>query len=261
MDTKVTYLGGATFLIEVGDMRMLTDPGFDPEGTEKSEGPGHDLKKVMSPPIAANDIGPIDAVLLSHQQHYDNLDNTGRAMLPEWGHVITTPESAEALGDIAESLGTWQTTELTNDAGQTIRITGTPAVHAQSPEIQAATGATMGFILEWDGRENGAFWVSGDSVYFEGLEELADRFDVGTAILHLGSANVPAVGDNALTMNGAEGAKITAKLGAKTVFPAHFEGWMHYREGRDGIAQAFEEADLSDRLEFPPLGEAVSVDV
>jgi hypothetical protein len=36
---------------------------------------------------------------------------------------------------------------------------------------------------------------------------------------------------------------------------------MHYREGRDGIAQAFEEADLSDRLEFPPLGEAVSVDV
>ena len=36
MDTKITYLGGATFLIEVGDMRLLTDPGFDPEGTEKS---------------------------------------------------------------------------------------------------------------------------------------------------------------------------------------------------------------------------------
>ena len=188
MDMKVTYLGGATFLIEVGDMRMLTDPGFDPEGTEESEGPGHDLKKVMSPPVAAEDIGPIDAVLLSHQQHYDNLDNTGRAMLPQWGKVITTPESAEALGDVAESLETWETTALTNDAGQTIRITGTPAVHAQSPEIQAATGA-------------------------------------------------------------------------KKVFPAHLEGWMHYREGRDGIARAFEEANLSDRLEFPPLGEAVSVDV
>ncbi len=119
----------------------------------------------------------------------------------------------------------------------------------------------MGFILEWDGQENGAFYITGDSVYFEGLEEVAERFDVGTAILNLGSANVPAVGDNALTMNGEEGAKITAKLGAKKVFPAHFEGWMHYREGRDGITQAFEEADLSDRLEFPPLGEAVSVDV
>jgi len=137
MDTKVTYLGGATFLIEVGDMRLLTDPGFDPEGTEKSEGPGHDLKKVMSPPVAAEDIGPIDAVLLSHQQHYDNLDNldnTGRAMLPQWGKVITTPESAEALGDVAESLETWEITALTNDAGQTIRITGTPAVHSETPK-------------------------------------------------------------------------------------------------------------------------------
>ncbi len=49
MNTKITYLGGATFIIEVGPFRFLTDPGFDPEGTEKSEGPGHDLKKVMGP--------------------------------------------------------------------------------------------------------------------------------------------------------------------------------------------------------------------
>ena len=32
MKTKVRYLGGATFLIEVGSFRFLTDPGFDPNG-------------------------------------------------------------------------------------------------------------------------------------------------------------------------------------------------------------------------------------
>ena len=261
METKITYLGGATYLIEIGSFRLLTDPGFDAKGTERSEGPGHDLKKVMSPPIAAEDIGRIDAVLLSHQQHYDNLDNTGRAMLPQWGRVITTPESAAQLEGLGEGLATWQTTELSNDAGETIRVTGTPAVHAESPEIQAATGATMGFVLEWDGQQNGALWITGDTVYFDGLEEVADRFDVGTAILHLGSANVPAVGDNALTMNGADGARITEKVGAKQVFPAHFEGWMHYREGRDGIAAAFADAGLSERLVFAPLGEAVDVAV
>ena len=37
MDTKLTYLGGATYLIEIGSFRFITDPGFDPEGTEKSE--------------------------------------------------------------------------------------------------------------------------------------------------------------------------------------------------------------------------------
>ena len=81
MRTKVTYLGGATYLLEIGSFRILTDPGFDAEGTEKSEGPGHNLKKTMSPPIPVDQIGRIDAVLLSHAHHYDNLDNTAKAML------------------------------------------------------------------------------------------------------------------------------------------------------------------------------------
>ncbi len=33
MNTKITYLGGATFNIEVGPFSFLTDPGFDPTGT------------------------------------------------------------------------------------------------------------------------------------------------------------------------------------------------------------------------------------
>ena len=49
--TTITYLGGPTYLIEVGSFRFLSDPGFDPEGTEKSEGPGHELKKTMAPPL------------------------------------------------------------------------------------------------------------------------------------------------------------------------------------------------------------------
>ena len=102
--TKITYLGGPTYLLEIGAFRLLTDPGFDPKGTERSEGPGHDLKKNMSPPVPAEKIGRIDAVLLSHQQHYDNLDNTGRTLLPKAGRVLTTKESAEVLGGNAEGM-------------------------------------------------------------------------------------------------------------------------------------------------------------
>lgn len=57
MQTKLTYLGGATYVIEVGSFRFITDPGFDPKGTEKSEGPGHDLKKNMAPPMSADGVG------------------------------------------------------------------------------------------------------------------------------------------------------------------------------------------------------------
>ncbi len=256
METKLTYLGGATYLIEVGSFRFITDPGFDPKGTEKSEGPGHDLKKSMAPPVPADEIGRIDAVFVSHAHHYDNLDNTGKAMLPKWGRVITTPDSAEALGGKAEALDTRETIELTNDQGEKVRVTGLPAVHTSDHEIRGAVGETMGFMLEWDGQQNGAFYISGDTVWIDEIEEIGRRFKVGTGILHMGAANVPAVGDRRLTMNGEEGARVTQTLGLKAAFPAHFEGWEHYKEGADGIRKAFDAAKLSDRLNMLEPGQS-----
>ncbi len=261
MQTKITYLGGATYLLEIGSFRILTDPGFDPEGTEKSEGPGHDLKKVMAPPIPADQIGRIDAVLLSHAQHFDNLDNIGKAMLPKWGRVLTNPDSAELLGDVAEALATWESTELTNDQGESIKITATPAVHTNNPEIRGAVGETTGFMLEWEGQEGGAFYISGDTVWIDEIEEIGKRYSVAAAILMMGAANVPAVGDNRLTMNGEEGARVTSTLGIKNVYPAHFEGWLHYKEGREGIEAAFEAAGLRDRLNVLNPGESAQPQV
>lgn len=261
MKTKITYLGGPTYLLEVGNFRLLTDPGFDPKGTERSEGPGHDLKKTMSPPVPVEEIGRIDAILLSHQQHYDNLDNAGRSLIPKAGRVLTTKESADILGGKAEGMAPWDTTELINDTGEKIRVTATPAKHGPSPEVQKATGDTMGFLLEWDGQKNGALYITGDTVYIPEIEEVGKRFKVGTAILHMGAARIPAAGDNRLTMNGEEGAKVVKATGAKTAFAAHYEGWMHYTEQRDGIEKSFIAANLGDRIQWPTLGKAVEVEV
>jgi len=256
MQTKLTYLGGATYLIEVGAFRFLTDPGFDPYGTEKSEGPGHDLKKVMEPPVPAEEIGHIDAVFLSHAHHFDNLDNTGKAMLPRWGRVFTTPDGAVTLGGNAEALETWEMVELSNEQGETVRVTGMPAVHTSNQEIRQAVGETMGFLLEWDGQENGAFYISGDTVWIDDIEEIGRRFKIRAAILNMGAATVPAVGGIRLTMNGEEGARVTRTLDLMTAFPAHFEGWLHYKEGSDGIREAFTSAGLIDRLNFLDPGQS-----
>lgn len=261
MKTKITYLGGPTYLLEIGDFRLLTDPGFDPKGTERSEGPGHDLKKTMSPPVPAEQIGRIDAVLLSHQQHYDNLDKIGRTLLPKAGRVLTTKESADVLGGNAEGMAPWASTELKNNSGETIRVTATPAEHGALPEVRKATGDTMGFLLEWDGQKNGALYITGDTVYFPELEEVGKRFKVGTTILHMGAAMVPAAGDNRLTMNAEEGVKVVKTTGAKLAFAAHYEGWMHYTEQREGIEATFASAQLSDMLQWPELGKAVEVNI
>ncbi len=261
MQTKLTYLGGATYVIEVGSFRFITDPGFDPKGTEKSEGPGHDLKKNMAPPMSADGVGKVDAVFLSHAHHYDNLDNTGKAMLSKWGRVLTTPDGAATLGGSTEALATWETVELSNDQGETVQVTGMPAVHTNDPEIRGAVGETMGFLLEWDGQKNGAFYISGDTVYIDEIEEIGRRYDVGSAILHMGAASVPAVGGRRLTMNGEEGAKVTKTLGIKAAFPAHFEGWEHYQEGRSGVEKGFSAAGVADALHMLDPGESAQLTV
>ena len=260
MKTQITYLGGATFLIEIGDFRLLTDPGFDPNGTEKSEGPGHLLTKIMAPPVPVEEIGPIDAVLLSHQQHFDNLDISGRALLPKVGRVLTTPESAAALGGNAEGLAPGQSTVLTNAEGQEIRVTATLALHGLAEAVRKATGDVTGFVLEWEGQD-GALYITGDTVWFDDIVKVGQQFNVGTVILHMGAAKVPAAGDNALTMTSEEGARLTKALDANVAFAAHFEGWAHYTDAsRERMARVFEEAGVGDRLHLIALGETVDLE-
>ena len=56
------------------------------------------------PAVAAADLGPIDAVLLTHDHHADNLDDAGRALLPSAGVVVTTVAGAARLGGDARGL-------------------------------------------------------------------------------------------------------------------------------------------------------------
>ena len=86
LDTvRLTHIGGPTVLIEVGGWRLLTDPTFDAPGRRYTFGWGSASRKATGPAITAADLGPIDAVLLSHDHHADNLDDSGRAVLPTAG--------------------------------------------------------------------------------------------------------------------------------------------------------------------------------
>src|SRR5215211_3338190 len=104
MEVRLTHIGGPTVLIAVGGWRLLTDPTFDPPGKSYRFGWGTGSRKLTGPAIAAADVGPIDAVLLSHDHHDDNLDGAGRALLRSAGIVITTVPGAKRLGADARGL-------------------------------------------------------------------------------------------------------------------------------------------------------------
>src|SRR5436190_16983066 len=112
MEISLTHIGGPTVLIEVGGWRLLTDPTFDPPGQSYRFGWGTGSRKLTGPALAGSDLGPIDAVLLSHDHHDDNLDPAGRELLPSAGAVITTVPGARRRGRQARGLEPWATTLL-----------------------------------------------------------------------------------------------------------------------------------------------------
>ena len=61
----------------------------------------------------------------------------------------------------------------------------------------------IGFALSLDRQRNGIVWVSGDSVLYNGLRQVADRLDIDVAILHLGEVQFPTSGPVRCSMTAA----------------------------------------------------------
>jgi len=258
---RITHIGGPTVLIEVGGWRILTDPTFDAPGRRYNFGWGTSSKKLTAPAIAADALGAVDAVLLSHDHHEDNLDPAGRALLPSAGTVVTTQSGAKRLGGNAHGLAPWQTTRLEAQGKTPIEITATPCRHGP-PLSRPLVGDVIGFGLRWDGQQHGAVWISGDTVLYDGVKEVAHRLDVGTAILHLGGVRFPISGPFRYTMTAKDAIELTRLTQPHTAIPIHYEGWKHFREGRDAVERALQAApvDLRDRFRWIPIGDPVEIE-
>ena len=251
---SLTVIGGPTVLLEVGELRFLTDPTFDPAGSTYKMGPVT-AHKLSAPALTPDAVGHVDAVLLSHDEHADNLDTLGRALLPRAGRVLTTPSGGKRLGGNATGLAPWESVEL--QSGNTrVRVTAVPARHgAEGSEV--FLGEVTGFVLEWEGQQDGALYVSGDTRFFSGIEEVARRYRIGTAVLSVGDAHFDATGPMRLTLNASEALQVVRTLGAHTVVPVHLEGWAHYKEAPDALRAAFREAGFEQQLLLPVPGEAL----
>jgi L-ascorbate metabolism protein UlaG (beta-lactamase superfamily) len=170
----LTHFGGPTALIEIGPWRLLTDPTFDPPGRRYGFGWGAWSRKVVGPAITAADLPPIDAVLLSHDHHADNLDTAGRAVLPAADTVVTTVACATRLDGNAVGLEPWAEMRLEAPGRPVIAITATPCRHGP-PFSRPIAGDVIGFALRWDGQQHGVVWILGDTVLYDGLRQVADR--------------------------------------------------------------------------------------
>ncbi len=247
-------------LIQFGGWRLLTDPTFDAPGQQYNFGWGTGSVKLAGPAVAASDLRPIDAVLLTHDHHDDNLDPGGRAFLPSADAVLTTVSGSKRLGSVARGLEPWATTVLEDRGRPPIEIMATPCRHGP-PLSRPLAGDVIGFALSWDGQEHGVLWISGDTVLYDGVRQVADRLRVDVALLHLGGVQFPVTGPVRYTLTAKDAVELCRLIRPRTAIPIHYEGWKHFKQGREAIEREFARApeDIRRRIRWLPLGVEVEI--
>jgi L-ascorbate metabolism protein UlaG (beta-lactamase superfamily) len=246
LKVSITHIDTACFLLEIGGLRILTDPVFDPPGKIYSFGFGTFSKKYSAPALSPKEIGRIDLVLLSHDQHEDNLDKSGREFIKKIPLVLSTRPAAKRIPGIT-GLDEWQSFEI---PGTTVKVTATPAQHTGLRMLNPIAGKVIGFILEWPGQTNGVTYISGDTVYFQGIDRIAERYaKIDTAILHTGRAGFPYLtGPLHYTFHAKDALKAAEVLAPRRIIPVHCAGWWHFREKEEHAHEVYSKSKFADRI-------------
>jgi L-ascorbate metabolism protein UlaG (beta-lactamase superfamily) len=250
---RITLIGGPTALIEIDGFRLLTDPTFDAPGSYPL--PHVTLEKLAGPALGVEAVGDVDAVLLSHDQHSDNLDHSGRAYLARAGRVLTTVAGAKRLGAHAEGLAPWTATELVKGSGS-LRITATPARHGPAG-IEPLSGDVIGFVVS-SNRNGPLVYISGDTVWFDGVAEVARRFKAGVVLPFAGAAQTR--GPFHLTMDTNDTIETARAFPDAVIVPLHTDGWAHFRQSGQDLRAAFDTLGFGPRLLLLQPGVATIVE-
>ena len=236
-------------LIEIAGLRLLTDPTFDPPGEYKL--PHVVLRKVTGPARSTKEIGPIDVVLLSHDQHADNLDHSGREILKTAARVFTTRAGAARLGGRAVGLAPWEPVSVTVPDDGELEIVATPARHGPAG-IEPLSGEVIGFVLACQDRQSRPIYITGDTVWYSGVDEVARRFRAAVVLLFAGAARTR--GPFHLTMDTNDAIETAHAFPDATIIPLHCEGWAHFTQDRDDLETSFNALGFGSRLQLLEAG-------
>jgi L-ascorbate metabolism protein UlaG (beta-lactamase superfamily) len=251
-ECAAVVLGGPTTVLDLGGLRVVTDPTFD------DPGPHGYLTKTAGPAISEDGLGPVDIVLVSHDLHPDNLDDRGRRFALAAPLLLAGNVSAARLGPAAVGLGPGDSHVVNRPGGGKLTIHAVPAVHGPEDAERDADGnvncEVIGFVL--CGPSLPTIYVSGDNASMRTVADISRRFPgIEVAVLNAGAARVAAkFGGRPLTLDSRRACAAAAVLGVRMVVPAHYDGWEHFSEGASDLEQAFEEAGMRSLLRLVPHG-------
>jgi len=156
MTDRLTWLGHATVLLEIGGARLLTDPVLRPRVA-------HLVREAPLP----GDLGPLDAILVSHG-HHDHLDLPTLRRLDPSAPVLAPPDAASTLGRTGHPVRSLVPGDELEVAGVNVRAV--PAAHDGRRVPLGRAPSAVGFVA-------GGVYFAGDTEPFPEMAELAGTLD------------------------------------------------------------------------------------
>ncbi|ALC18842.1 MBL fold metallo-hydrolase [Streptomyces pristinaespiralis] len=253
LPVSIDFIGNATTLIRYGDLTLLTDPNFLHRGQHAYLGYGLVSRRLTEPSIGVEDLPrDLTAIVLSHL-HGDHWDRVARNNLARSLPVITTPHASRRLRRLhgfrrADGLRPWQSHTLVGQEGK-VSVTALPGRHAGGA-LRFLLPPVMGSLLEFGpprGPVRLRLYISGDTLLFDGIEAIGRRCpDTDLAVLHLGGTRLP--GGFLVTMDGAQGAELAARLRPRWLLPVHYEEYTVMTSPLGDFLDAAEERGLGERV-------------
>jgi L-ascorbate metabolism protein UlaG (beta-lactamase superfamily) len=248
---RVTWLGHASWLIQIGGVSLLVDPVLG------QSIPGF-IKRNVDAPLSPEALPSITAQLVTHN-HYDHMDLP--SLRAVGAPVVAGIGNGRSVGGhpAVTELGWWDTAEVSG-----VRVTFVPSQHWSRRALEPPNRALWGgFVVESEGLR---VYHAGDTAYFEGFQEIGRRFPrIDAALLPIGAYD-PAWFMSKQHMNPAEALKAFADLGARRVIAMHWgtfkltdepldEPPVLFREGAAarGLGQeAAQVAAIGETIALPP---------
>lgn len=251
----LTWVGHATYLVQLGGRSILTDPILSPRVA---------IVKRNAPPGLDHDTLPhLDVVSVSHN-HFDHMDlptlaRLGRRKDPP-AFVVPTGLSpwfrGQGFRDVHE-LGWWDTIEVRG-----VEVTCVPAQHWSRRGL-FDTDETLwgGFVFAAGGMRA---YHSGDTAYFSGFSLIGQRVGpIDAAMLPIGAYD-PRWFMRPQHMNPDDAVQAFVDLGAARFFAMH---WGTFKltdeplgEPPERTRELWQERALDEsRLAIPAIGETVAL--
>jgi|SRR5579862_2349167 len=241
----VTFIGHASFFIQIGRQNVIIDPNFARWLFV--------LKRLRMPGVRLHDLPSIDLVLVTHA-HFDHLHRPSLRALVRQSHLRHVPPPIIVVPhhvlDLVSDLGFADVVELdwwNSYRHRELTVTHVPARHWGARIIKDSHRGYGGYVLR-DGKHS--VYHAGDTAYFSGFHEIGRRLAPELALLPIGAYDPPSFRN--VHANPADAIRAFRDLNARWMVPMHYGTFKLSHEPMEEPLQLLEQeakaAGIEDRV-------------